>query len=109
MLLAGFVDARVVQPVDGVGIAHTYSGNVSTSCFGLTEKSLLKPVVVSHQNFLEKLLLLEILNMYFRKCLQSFGDINQILISNPYPWLCNIQFFTYIANNWHVKAHLNRS
>lgn len=109
LLLAGFVDARVMQPVDGVGVAHAYMGNVSTSCFGSTEKPLLKPVVVSHQSFLDELFLLKILNVYSRKCLQSIGDVNQISISNLYPWLCDIHFCTYIANNWHVEAHLRRS
>lgn len=55
LLLAGFVDARVMQPVDGIGIADTYMGIVSTSCLGSTKKSLLKPVVVSHQIFLDEL------------------------------------------------------
>ena len=109
LLLAGFVNARVMQPVDGVGVAHTYMGIVSNSCFGSTEKPLLKPIVVSHQSFLDKLFLLKILNVYSRKRLQSNGDINQISISNRYLWLCDIHFCTYIANNWHVKAHHRRS
>jgi ABC-type uncharacterized transport system permease subunit len=75
LLLAGFVDARVMQPVNGIGIANMYKGIASTPCSGSIEKSLLKPVVVSHQIFLDELCLLRIANMYSKKCLQSIGYI----------------------------------